>query len=323
MRSFPLIGVLAMLVVVAAAPASTHAAEPFAHGCPSEAPEEGTVAKLNHNPAARKAIVPAGATSVRLCRYWGFAGPSGRQTPKTQARVGRLRDARVVGDRDLLEALTLEFRELTAETTGAHGCPEDEGAEMYAAFSYRRAQPVILDIGLSGCESVGNGKARARILNRSLENRLTGLLDRRHGKKVRDGVTGKRAVAGPPPHLNYDQARGDAKEMLEFSCEQSAVCATQSIGHCKKKSVKSFRCAYTVDVLDGEICRGGIEVTSLGGGPVSESPGVQSEDEGECFYIFAPPGFKEEGEEIEREEAQEAERGKRSRRATGQPGRRT
>jgi hypothetical protein len=312
-----------VLAALGASPAAAAAAEPFAHACPKEALEEGAAAKLNHNPKARRAIVPAGATSMRICRYYGF-GEFSKQTPKTQARAGQLQDQAVVQNRDLLESLTLEFKELEAGPTGAHGCPADEGAELYAVFSYRDAKPVILEVSLSGCESVVGAVPRYRDLNGSLHKKLVVLAEGRRVKvRPTHGEVKEKNVADPgPPRLKFAVAKRDAKSLLEESCEGSKICVSWKTGDCKRENRKTVKCAYTAKVLSGEVCRGRITLTALGGGPISESPGVQSESEGECFYLFAPPGFKEEMEE-EREKAQEAEKGKRSSRATGQPGKRT
>jgi hypothetical protein len=311
-----------LLGALAAAPSGARAAEPFAGGCPKEALEEGSVGKLNHNPRARKAILPAGATSMRLCRYYGFG--AGNQTPKTQARAGELQDQAEVHGRDLLETLTLEFKELEAAPKGPISCPFDEGAELYAVFSYPHGQPVILDIGLSGCRFVGNGYARARWLGSSLETRLIRLVE---GKRVKPGPkhdeVKEKGAAYRPPLLSHEKAENSAKGLLKMFCEESKLCQTQEIGLCTRRNAKAFGCRYTAELLSGEVCRGTISIKALGGGPILESPGLQAESEGECFYLFAPPGFKEEEEEREKEKAQEAKPGKRSSRATGQPGRRT
>jgi hypothetical protein len=279
-------------------PATAQATQPFARDCPAEAPEEGPTAKLNHNPAARRAIVPSGAVSVRICRYYVF-GELGKQTPKTQARVGKLQDGAVAGSRDLLESLTLEFKELEAAPKGPISCPFDEGAELYAVFHYRGAAPVVLRISLSGCRFVSGATPRARQLTESLRKRLVRLAE---GKQVKSesgpGVKEKGAVAHPPPHLTFPRARHAAKEDVEYACEESKLCRSWSIGHCTRSNAKNISCRYLATLLSGEECRGGIQVTDYGEA-LGSSPGVQDEDEGECFYLFAPPGFKEEMEEIE------------------------
>jgi hypothetical protein len=115
---------LAILVVAGLAASLIGAAranaapDPFAEGCPPKTLEEGAASGLNHNPAARKTLVPAGATSLRICRYWGFGNEKGEQTPKTQARVGTLNDQAEVKNRPLLEGLTDKFKELVPAPKG-------------------------------------------------------------------------------------------------------------------------------------------------------------------------------------------------------------
>jgi len=130
-------------------------------------------------------------------------------------------------------------------------------------------------------------------------------------------VREKGAVAYGPPHLTYARARQGAKSMLEYFCEESKLCASQAIGHCTRNSPSVFHCRYSAKLQSGEVCTGAVSLKAGEGRELQESPGLLSADEGECFYLFAPPGLKEE------EEAQEAEKGKRSSRATGQPGKQT
>jgi hypothetical protein len=279
---------------------TAQATQPFAGRCPTEAPEEGATAKLNRNPAARHTIVPAGAVSVRICRYYGF-GEAGKQTPKTQARVGKLQDQAVVGVRDLVESLTLEFKELEAAPNGPVSCPLDEGAELYAVFHYRAAAPVILRVSLAGCRFVSGAVARARVMSTSLQDRLVRLAEGKHARPgVEHGVKEKRAVAYPPPHLTFARARHAAKGDVEYACKESKLCQSWSIGTCSRANAKNISCRYLAELHSGEECRGAVQVTDYGE-LLGSSPGVQDEDEGECFFLFAPPGFKEELEEIEAE----------------------
>lgn len=74
--AFPLL--VALLLGITATTAAA-APDPFVEGCPNETLKEGAATSLNHNPAAKKTIVPAGATSLRICRYWGFGNETGRQ----------------------------------------------------------------------------------------------------------------------------------------------------------------------------------------------------------------------------------------------------
>jgi hypothetical protein len=177
------VALIALAVALAAGPSAAAAAEPFAEGCPSTALEEGSVTKLNHNPAAKKALVPAGATSLRICRYYG-SGEAGKQTPKTQARAGDLENQRVVGGRDLLESVTLEFNELETVPKGFIGCPFDDGADLYAVFSYPGGRPVFIEVSLSGCEFALGAVPWAHFMSPALKSQLIRLVD---GKKVHPG----------------------------------------------------------------------------------------------------------------------------------------
>jgi hypothetical protein len=285
---------LVALCALAAAPGLASAAEPFAEGCPGTALEEGAVTKLNHNPAARKAIVPAGATSLRLCRYYGF-GEAGKQTPKTQARAGELQDQAEVHGQDLLESLTLEFKELTPAPKGPVSCPFDEGAEMYAVFSYPHGEPVFLRIGLSGCRFVAGAAPRGRSLNRSLEKRLERLVE---GKKApphpKHGEVKEKGTAEfAPPHLEYGRAKKFANELIQETCTQWDKCASASLSRCKRKNGKAFGCPYAAELVSGKVCRGSISVKAQEGGLLEESPGVQNLKEGECGLLFVPPDLRE------------------------------
>jgi hypothetical protein len=279
LSAFVLPALLALtLGAVALAPAASAVADPFAEGCPKETLEEGASVKLNHNPAAKHAFVPAGATSLRICRYWGFGNESGKQTPKTQARAGTLNDQAEVHSKALLEGLTYEFRELEAAPKGPISCPFDDGTELYAVFFYRHAEPVIVHVALSGCRFAYAAAPRAREMTESLEKKLVRIAkgERVKSKPKRGEVTEKSRVANTPA---------------------------------------AFGCRYKAKLLTGEVCTGTMSVKDYGGS-ISNSPGVQSSSEGECFYLFAPPHFKEEMEEEEREEAEEKEGGKHSSRAT-------
>jgi hypothetical protein len=309
--------VLALGTAALAPAMASAAADTFANGCPQKTLEEGASAKLNHNPAAKKAFVPAGATSLRICRYWGFGNESGKQTPKTQARAGTLNDGAEVHSKALLEGLTYEFKELEAAPKGPISCPEDDGTELYAVFFYRHAEPVIVHVALSGCRFAYTAAPRAREMTESLEKKLVRLAkgERVKSKPKRGEVTEKSRVANTPSHLSYARAKHSATTVLGLSCEESKLCATHSIGACTRRTPDAFGCRYKAKLLSGEVCRGTISVKDYGEA-ISDSPGVQSESEGECFFLSAPPGFKEEMEEVEREEAEEKERAKRSGQST-------
>jgi hypothetical protein len=310
-KRFALLALLLSTLAGAALPGGASAAEPFASGCPPEVLEEGSAAELNHNPVAKKSIVPGGATSVRLCRYWGFANASGRQTPKSQERAGSLRDQTQIHGRDALESLVLEFHELETVPDGTYHYPADEGGRMYAVFDYRKAAPVIIEIRLSGCRFVNGGGATTRALSESLQKKLERLLEGHRGGRAAHGeVHEKRAVAFPPPRVSYGHAHKSAKEYIEEACTEWDQCTGWTVGHCKRKDRTALRCPYTATLASGKVCRGGIGVRTRGGAFTEVAPGVQSESEGECFLLFVPaeirPEFEEELEHPEAKEAEEA-----------------
>jgi hypothetical protein len=87
-------------------------AEPFADGCPTAALEEGAVTKLNHNPAAKKATVPAGGD------------------PAADLPLSRLRRGQADADDPVPGAVTLASGEVRRATVG----PRTLGGEGRAAF---------------------------------------------------------------------------------------------------------------------------------------------------------------------------------------------
>ena len=297
MKRLALLGLALLFAAVAMVPGAAGAAEPFANGCPTEALDGGSVAKLNRDPAAKKAIVPAGAISMRICRYYGFG--AGRQTPKTQARAGELQDQAEVRGRDLLESVTLEFKDLLPAPKGPISCPEDEGAKMYVVFSYRDAKPVFLDIGLSGCRFVAGGVPRARSLSTSLERRLVRLVEgKRAPGSTRDEVKEKRAVAYPPPHLALPVAEREVNEVLEEAC--AGACTSAQVTRCSRKSVAAVSCRTRVAYPSGEVCRGPVSVRKLEGEGliVSNSGGTGGPH---CEFFLEPPETREMLEEVVRE----------------------
>jgi hypothetical protein len=296
-------------LAVAALPSVASAAEPFASGCPKAAPEEGAAARLNHNPAAQKSIVPGGAVSVRLCRYWGFAGADGEQTPKSQNRAGSLRDQAELHGGDALESLILEFHELETVPEGTYNCPEDEGAVLYAVFGYARAKPVVVEVKLSGCEFVNNGRARTRALRESVRKKLERLLEGHRGSRAaQGGVNERRAVAFPPPRLSFAAAVTHLKAFVAEGCE--VICTSWKLRHCTRKSAATVGCALVAIDQEGKTCHVGLSARKIPGEGLITSALGGGDPKEECFYLFAPPGLKEHFEEVEREEAEEAARQK-------------
>jgi hypothetical protein len=312
---------LAVVLLGATAIPAAAASDPFAEGCPPKTLEEGASAGLNHNPAAKKAIVPTGATSLRICRYWGFGNESGKQTPKTQARAGTLNDQAEVKNRALLEGLTYEFKELNPAPKGSISCPFDDGTELYAIFFYPHAEPVIVHVSLSGCRFAGGATPRAREMTGSLERKLVRLSKGEHVKAApeKPAVKEKGIAEEAPPRVTVAFARHQVKEDLDEDCAD--FCACWKLITCTRKTAAAVSCGVEATLESGKVCRSALHVKKLEGGLVEISGG--GSDEGPCAHAFLPPEIRESMEEREKEEAQEAERGKRSSRATGQSPRRT
>jgi hypothetical protein len=107
-----------------------------------------------------------------LCRYFGLGT---NQTPKTQARVGRLEAERLLSPR-VARSIGGEFNDLRRLPRGAaYSCPSDEGAILYAIFSYASEPAVPVEVELSGCRFARNGQSRAVAMTPRLLNRLLGL----------------------------------------------------------------------------------------------------------------------------------------------------
>ncbi len=303
MKRLAILALPVVLVVLLAAPvaqAAAASADPFARACPPETLEEGSAGELNHNPAAKRSIVPAGATSLRLCRYYGFG--AGRQTPKTQARAGELQDQAVVHSRAVLEGLALEFKELAAAPKGGVSCPFDEGAELYAVFFYPHAHPVVLHVSLSGCHFVAGGAPRARVLDRSLERKLLRLVEGKRARAGSDKVAEKRAVAYPPPHLSIAGARHSVKGFLAEACE--GQCTASRIVGCERQTPATVVCRVEVTLTSGKVCHVNYRQRQLPeGARIIEPPGGDTRDK--CVLIFVPPPLREILEEENRKEEHE------------------
>jgi hypothetical protein len=298
-----------LLLVLIVAPEAAASPDPFAHACPAEALEEGVAGELNHNPAAKRSIVPGGAIALRLCRYYGFG--AGRQTPKSQARAGELQDQAVIRSQTVLEGLTLEFKELIAAPKGPISCPFDEGAELYVVFSYAHAKPVILHVSLSGCRFVFGAAPRGRNLNRSLEHKLLRLVERKRARSAGpDKVTEMRAVQRTS-HLTIAGARHSVKEDVAEACE--GQCTASRILGCERKSSAIVVCRVEVTLTSGRVCHGNYRLRQLEGARLNELPGGDTRDE--CTLAFFPRELREMLEEENREEEREAEEAKAAKRS--------
>jgi hypothetical protein len=292
---------LALPALLSASPAAAANADPFAQSCPAKALEEGAAGKLNHNPAAKRAIVPAGAIALRLCRYYGFGAV--RQTPKTQARVGDLRDQTVVHSRAVLEGLTLEFKELAAAPKGPVNCPEDEGAELYAVFFYRAAEPVVLHVSLSGCRFVSGGAPRARDLSTSLEHKLLRLVEGRRVKAPKHPkVTEKSVAQHHPPHLKLAKARHMVEEELVEDCAD--LCSSSKVTGCDRRTDAIVACHVEATLPSGRVCRSHYTLREFEEGSIAIE-GAVGNVKSKCDRVFLPPEIREHLEEEESGEKHE------------------
>lgn len=114
-------------------------------------------AVTRRNAKSRKVVVPAGAREMLLCRYWGYGVL--KQTKKTQRRAGKLSSERHFERQALVGSLSRKFNR-TRPAHGTYACPSDDGANLYAEFSYADQPNVIVEAHLHGCGFVYNGFGR-------------------------------------------------------------------------------------------------------------------------------------------------------------------
>jgi hypothetical protein len=132
------------------APSNTESLPP---SCRAENWGEGEAA-TRRNAKSKKVVVPAGATEMLLCRYWGYGVL--KQTKKTQARAGKLSRERHFRRLRLVRSLSRDFNR-SRPARGTYSCPFDDGANLYAEFSYTDQPSVIVEAHLHGCRFVYNG----------------------------------------------------------------------------------------------------------------------------------------------------------------------
>lgn len=289
-------------MLLAAAPAAA-AEDPFAHGCPPEALEEGGLEAVNRNQASAHVLVPGGAVRVQLCRYWGFAGPDGNQTKRTQARAGKLRDRRTLRGHEVVRLLAREFDSLETTSNRPMSCPMDEGARMYAVFRYADAPPVPVEVHLSGCQTAYNGRAeRARWMTSGLREWLERLLTRHSLPTPPPSVHGKRIVTYPPPYLPFARGKHSIAQTAEELCD--GRCSSWSLRKCHRTSSVRMACHFVATTPSAERCPGQIEAKAIEEDAVMLSYGPSGE---ECAArIFIPAEILEMVEEAEREEQRES-----------------
>jgi hypothetical protein len=97
-------------------------------------------------PAARRELAPPGPVAIRLCRY--------------SAEVGRP-VLRLMSSRRLTahEAVAFFAGELAAlpQQHGGVVCPDDDGSQVVATFSYPKSRSLAVSVALRGCETATNG----------------------------------------------------------------------------------------------------------------------------------------------------------------------
>ncbi len=155
-RSLTVLGVMCALAIVELAL--------FATGCASSVRErtqlEGVTRKCplrkgkvpaNENRQASKILVPRGAESVLLCRYFGNE-PEG---PPGEELAGHLARGKTVKGGEAVRRLTEELNALEV-ARGTFACPADFGAEIAVFFHYSAMPDDIVKVKLSGCGFVSN-----------------------------------------------------------------------------------------------------------------------------------------------------------------------
>jgi hypothetical protein len=145
MRSVPRFLVLALLLGGAAAVA--HGSRGLPPGPAGRCPSSGRTQLPNDNAAAKTTLVPSGASSLLLCRYYGVnAGASSE----------RLAASAKMGSSAAMTQLAAALDALLPPPPGIQ-CPLDDGSAVLAIFGYDAQPPDPVSIGLSGCLIVGNG----------------------------------------------------------------------------------------------------------------------------------------------------------------------
>lgn len=141
--------------------------------CSKKVLDEGAEAATNRNARSHDSLVPSGPDELLLCRYYGFGV---NQTPRTQARAGKLEAERLLSSRSIAHSVGREFDHLPRLSGhGAISCPADEGARLYAIFHYANEPPVPIEVNLSGCRFARNGRGLGVSMSSRLLYRLEGL----------------------------------------------------------------------------------------------------------------------------------------------------
>jgi hypothetical protein len=184
-RSFALVSALVVVGVIAAvsifaAPSTASRSEKMGHResdgvegpkCPTTDYGEGE-ATTRENARSRHTVVPGGAATVLLCRYFGLGS-----TLESQARDGRLETARLIRRRPLVRLLAREFDDFRP-MHGAFSCPETLEGHIDALFTFPAEPPVVVEADFSGCWTAYNGFGQGGWIDSRLARRLKRLTRR-------------------------------------------------------------------------------------------------------------------------------------------------
>jgi hypothetical protein len=96
---------------------------------------------------ARRELAPAGAASIRLCRYAGVSADPPLKLLRWSLRTNRR----------LARKLVREFDELPRFAPGAVACPMDDGSQIVALLAYPAGHAATISVDLRGCAKVTNG----------------------------------------------------------------------------------------------------------------------------------------------------------------------
>ena len=135
---------------------------------PAACPGSDRHAAVSTRPGATRALVPAGARAVLLCRYSGLDGPGG---------AFRLERHGLVGDETTVAHLTRELDALTP-STGVYHCPSDSAADLVAHFLYANGPQDPVTVDLTGCNGVTNGHVHREAGTSAAGRSLVGALVR-------------------------------------------------------------------------------------------------------------------------------------------------
>ena len=141
-----LVGLVVFVALIAGDSASASPAGRSADACPARS--YGMVPRTSWAPARTK-LVPAGASSVVVCRYNGDNGGVEHPAKPAEVLLGTARfssEAAVMG-------LVAQFNELSVDAA-VHSCP-DENLALLVYVNYRHR---VLDIAVDSCLDVSNGR---------------------------------------------------------------------------------------------------------------------------------------------------------------------